>query len=452
MKDRINKIIKSKAFPYITLFFVMLCLNIFKSTVGNDDSWFATITTGSINSKVINMSSYMKWRYNTWSSRLIVEFFLIEFSQNFGTLWKVLDAGIYVLLAYSIYKVFCNSKNDENSYKKWIIVFLVALIPQNLLNSAGWIATSLNYLWVVAFGIFALIPIRKCIDSEKFGLIETVLYIFSMIYAVNVEQMCLVLFTVYFVFLIYLLKKKKIKPIIIVLFIISVLSLIFILTCPGNSARTESEIKSYFPDFEEISVLEKISISFISTMKYYIFEFNIIYVIFTILILKRVWKKYDCMFIKAIAIFPFIMGIAFNIASPITSMCFPKLFEEISIINNLTSENGYISIVVATLFSAAIISTIVISVYLAFGNTKKCIIAILCIGAGICTRMLMGFMPSVYVSGNRTQFIFIISMIIISILIIDEEKEETLKKYIDYLIAFEILTIMNSMSLILRYH
>jgi hypothetical protein len=41
MKNKLKKIINSKTAPYIVLFLVMLCINIFKSTATNDDVWFA---------------------------------------------------------------------------------------------------------------------------------------------------------------------------------------------------------------------------------------------------------------------------------------------------------------------------------------------------------------------------------------------------------------------------
>ena len=454
MKENLKKITNSKVMPFIILFLAMLALNIFKSVSYGDDTWFAGITTGTVTKEVTSMSSYMEWRYNTWSSRLIIEFFLITFAKSFGVLWKILDAGVLVLLAYSIYKVFCSSKENK-SIMRWIVVFLVALISQNLLSTAGWIATTLNYSWVIAFGVFSLIPIRKCLDSEKIKLYEIPLFILSIIYAANSEQMCAVLFTVYTIFSIYLLIKKKIRPIIWIMLLITIISLIFILTCPGNKVRTEQEITNYFSNFESLSLFNKLEISIVSTMQYFIFNFNIIYVIFTLLIAITVYKKYEKnLLAKAIVTFPVIMGVAFNVLAPITQSCFPDLYNGLSFMNVTNNasfagnlELGRMKSLVPLMISTLNLGLIVVSVYLSFGNTKKSVIAILCIMAGICTRMLMGFMPSIYVSGNRTQLIFIVSMLIISVLMLDEEKENNLNKYINVLLVFEILTFINNFSL-----
>ena len=62
------------------------------------------------------------------------------------------------LAGYSISKIFV--KNDEN--KKDNIIMLVAMIliyPIMQMNSAGWAATTINYIWPMALGLFSLATI-----------------------------------------------------------------------------------------------------------------------------------------------------------------------------------------------------------------------------------------------------------------------------------------------------
>lgn len=91
-----------------------------------------------------------------------------------------------------------------------------------------------------------------------------------------------------------------------------------------------------------------------------------------------------------------------------------------------------------------------ISVAILFGKSKKTFIAILCIGAGICTRMMMGFSASVFASGYRTQLIFLTSMIIISNLILEENDEEKLSSYTNLLIPFVCISIINNLCVIFK--
>lgn len=287
---------------------------------------------------------------------------------------------------------------------------------------------------------------------------EFLIFSLSMIFSCNSEQMCAVLFTVYIIFTIYLLKEKKIKPLIFIMLIISIISLIFIFACPGNKVRTKQEISLYFENFEDLSILNKVEISLVSTIQYFMFNFNIIYVIFTLLLLIRIYKKYENNLIaKAIVTVPFLLGIIFNVFGPILQSGFPEIYNGIAFMNTPNNASfagntdlGFTKSLIPVLLSGINLGLIIISVYLCFGNTKKSIVALLCILAGICTRMLMGFMPSVYVSGNRTQLIFIVSMLIVSVLLINEETKDVLKKYINILIVFEILTFMNNIALSLN--
>ena len=58
--------------------------------------------------------------------------------------------------------------------------------------------------------------------------------------------------------------------------ILVIASLIFILTCPGNSVRTETEIQNTFKDFGMLTVLDKIGVGVTSTMGQIIGKSNII--------------------------------------------------------------------------------------------------------------------------------------------------------------------------------
>ena len=76
MKNKLKKVINKKTLPFILLFLVMISFNVFKSTTANDDLWFSKIITKELAPEITNFSKYKEWRYETWSSRIIIEFFL----------------------------------------------------------------------------------------------------------------------------------------------------------------------------------------------------------------------------------------------------------------------------------------------------------------------------------------------------------------------------------------
>lgn len=304
--NKIKKILNPKTYPFITLFIIMLGLNLFKSVVFADDNWFREVLLSGSGPlpDISTMKDYVIFRYNNWTSRVVIEFFLVIFTGKFPLLWRIFDSLMYVIIAYSIKRIFLNSKENKIS---WITVILVSMIPILLVREAGWIATSVNYIWPIACGLIALIPIRKCLDNQKINVIEYLIYLPFTLYAINSELVCACILVTYIIFSIYLIIKKKMKPIIILILLLSIISIIFILTCPGNSVRTNQEKATYFSDYNNLSLIEKILIGIISTMNYYLFNFNIIYFIFTLIMMIIVFRKYDNILFKVISCFPFIM-------------------------------------------------------------------------------------------------------------------------------------------------
>ncbi len=446
--NKIKKIVNSKIFPFIILFVVMLSLSTFKKTYMNDDNYFGTVLlkgSGPL-PEISTMSEFIDFRYNLWTSRVIIEFFTVLFSTKLGMVWRILDALVYAIMAYSIKRVFIGTKDDKTL--NWIIVFLVLMIPNFMIKEAGYIATSLNYTWPIAFGLVSLIPIRKCLDGEKIRWFEYLIYLPLCVYADNAELVCACILAVYLIFTIYLAIKKKLKPIIILILILSILSMIFIMRCPGNAQRTKVETISKFSDYNNISTLDKVVMGVISTINYYFINFNIVYFTFTLIMMIIIFKKYDNILYKVIGALPFVMGIMFTVVStivPTNSGGHIFMFEEFyeytksdSVYVNLENFNvveTYLPIIIDCLS----IGFLFISLYLVLGNSKTTLVSILALGAGLCSKAIMGFMPTVFASGYRTQFIFIVMMIALIVMILDKQDKKFRDILLNLLIIFAIL-------------
>ena len=69
-----------------------------------------------------------------------------------------------VLACYSLSKLFVKENKDKN---KFMLMAMVLIYPYYTMHQTGWASTSINYLWPLATGLFALIPIRKMWEGEK---------------------------------------------------------------------------------------------------------------------------------------------------------------------------------------------------------------------------------------------------------------------------------------------
>ncbi len=447
--NKVKKIWKSSYFPFVILFIIMLTLTTTKKFFYDDSEIFAHFGD----------SDFLLWihdRFFYWSSRIIIDVTLGVLASHMSWLWRIIDPLMYVILGFGIYRVFV-TKYKDNRTMIATIVCLILLIPQKLFSEAGWMATSLNYLWPVALGIISLIPIRKCLDGEKIRWFEFPIYAICLIFAENMEQVAAVLFTVYLLFTIYFIAKRKLRFSIFMMLLLSIASLVFILLCPGNSARANTEVRNWFVDYLMYNNIDKLFIGLYSTMQYFIIHFNAIYFLFTVSFAITIFKKYQNIGYRAISTIPIFMGVAFNVGENLLHYIFEDLYHGFSWfetenriyldVDNLTQVSTYMPV----FCSLVTLACLAVSVYLTFRQNHKAIVPLLILCAGICSKFIMGFIVTVFASSNRTSFIFMICMLILMVMMLDQSKEKTLKSYLNILIIVAIFMVMNHFCLCTGY-
>lgn len=192
-------------------------------------------------------------------------------------------------------------------------------------------------------------------------------------------------------------------------------------------------------------------------MQYFINRFNPIYLVFTLSLMISIFKRYHNIAYRAISIIPFFMGFAFNIGEHLTFYLFEGLHSAFSCfrtenriyldVDNLTQVSTYIPV----FCSIVTLACFVVSVYLVFREKHKAMIPLLILCAGICSKFIMGFIVTVFASSNRTSFIFMICMLILSVMILDQTSEKTLKKCLNILIIWTIFTVINHFCICTGY-
>ena len=107
IKEYIKKIYKSDKFPFLILIMIYTFLSFFMEKSG-DDVWFAIVNENK------NLFTFITERYNTWSSRVIIETILVIFAKYLPvSVWKISNLGIFYLLVYSISKLLIIHKNEN---------------------------------------------------------------------------------------------------------------------------------------------------------------------------------------------------------------------------------------------------------------------------------------------------------------------------------------------------
>lgn len=362
------------------------------------------------------------------------------------------------LIGYSISKLFVKENKKQMNF---MVLWCVLLYPYDRMSSAGWAATTVNYIWPLATGLFSLISIRKMWNKEKIKFFPAVLYILTTAYSCNQEQCCGVLLVTYILFaIIFILRdKNKVNPLIFFQALVAIISFIFIITTPGNMARKMDEIVGYFPEFYGLSFLEKLAMGFTSTIGELICNFSITFSVFTFIIAAFIVMNYKDNFIRAIGIFPFAVTMIFSYLSPITNNIYSInmirnyfLFgHALTVSNNYFYFGSYINLVI----SLAVIVSIFSSLLLIFNKLKNNI-AFYVFGCGLVTRLILAFSPTLFISTNRTFVIMEFACLICTLLIWQEFEKNSDKKsksrVYNSIVFLSILQYLISLSFVLVTH
>lgn len=406
--------------PYM-VYFVLTTILVKGMYLSGDDNYFVTVLRDN------TLFNWISTRYNTWSSRIILEGIMVTLLHSGIRIWKVFNIAIFMILPYALNKLL-NTKNDIKL--KWLICLVAFLIPADCYGDAGWVATSMNYFWPLAFGLLTFIPLKKNICNEKMNAYEIILYTISCIIACNQEQMAGVLAIAYFMLIVYnLIKKKEIDKTIILYFAIIIVSLIFILTCPGVDERNVSEINTWFPTYGELNLIDKVELGIVSMMRYISVRGRLVSICFTALIMYAVFVTNKNKWCRLAGIVSFIGSMPLNILNKLISANFEIAKNSIDWFNTSTmgfsqfANKNIMMYLIILLYYIIVLGCITLSLYLIFKNTHKSIISISILGLGVISRMVMGFSPTVYASQERPT-IFLYAAFIVLIIYIWKHLEE----------------------------
>lgn len=392
----------------------------------------------------VNTGGYLNTlmlRYQTWSSRVVIEFFLMLFSKNF-MLWRLLNSfvmfGTVILMCKYIFK--------KIEIKSLLFVFAIyCFIPLRIMGETGWIATSINYHWPVFFAMVAFYPFYQLLINEKINHYVYFLAIPLLIFGANQEQVNLCFFVLTSLMTVFLLKQNKYDYKLSLLSVISFSELIFFLTAPGNENRASKEIINWFPEYKDFGLANKIDLGLSSFGKPFFFDFNILFILFFALLFVLIYKKNENYYLRLISSVPLIFNLIIyfgntqklgflNVTDNSNTMIWSS-----DRLDNLFSRYGTgISFThpktwLATLVILSLISCVIISLYLIFENKKISIFFILLFLMGMFSRFIMGFTPTVWASGMRTYYVLYMVMAILVLILFEELKNNIDNRKMDFI-------------------
>ncbi|MCI1904677.1 MAG: DUF6056 family protein [Enterococcaceae bacterium] len=364
-------------------------------------------------------------RYNGWSSRTIIDTSIMFFVQHF-TLWKICNAVILFLTVYLLTKMIF----DENIEKIFFIAALYCLVPLQLFDETGWVATSLNYQWPFAFALLAFLPLANALKGKNNKLSTYILAFGGSIFALNQEQINACFLILSLVILFFLFRKKNFSYFLCAPTFISLLNLVYFLFSPGNKMRIQSEIIHWFPKFSKLSFFSKVDLGVSSFGQPLFFGFNILFFFLFLLILIAGYQKGFSEGRLFVLSTPFVANLVFSFfkistdafqnfggkdnAFNLRTDYFLRLFRPNGTHfewNDLSTWLPLTAIVLLFIF-------LIVGIYLVSPTPQIGFFLSIILIMGACSRIIMGFSPTVWASGLRTYYVmFMVGVILTAFLL-----------------------------------
>lgn len=332
-------------------------------------------------------------RYFTWSSRLLIESATLFFSVHEKFIIFAAFGATILLLIASIRLA---------PQLPWLPALLIFIFfPATEFLSAGSIPTYVNYIFPASFLIFSLL--QK--DSPK-NWIKIPCFIFFA-FAVMQEQLAVYAF-LWLGFELITSKKDRISN--GAYFLLSILGILSAKLSPGNGVRFGKEVATWFPNFSNLNIFQKVGLGFLETgdkMLSVSFPFVILFLV--VLLIYAIQRKN----IIAISLSGFVL---FNIFSQ--KFEFNNLFGTLSGISKAARESGTFSFNITYLsaigFYGLLLLMILYSMWLVIPEMKERIWLIYLFVIGLAGRMFISLSPTLYASNTRTFLPLMFSLFIIT--------------------------------------
>jgi len=406
MKQKIVRWLKSPACAYAALYAGMLLFHLCLTDIRGDAEHYGNLLAHPLD--FASLVAEMKLEYADWSSRVLVNGLVCIFSTAPVLIWRLLNPVVIVLIAWLIAYAVQQQRSTSGS---WLICMLVFLYQWHYLTSAGWVVTTVTYLWSLMFGLLGMMGMLRTLHGQTVSGLHWGLYSVPLVLGCNMEQAGVLFAALMLVGVIAIAAKfKKIPGGLWMQLGLTAASLVFVFTCPGNELRTQEDIFSFYLDHPMLSLLKKIEIGVSGAIAPNVFGRDSVFYLFALLSALALWKKNANLPAKLIGLIPCVLLLPLSIFRYQTASFLPW----VETIAGSYNGRGYVTLV----NSGALLSYLplvigyglfvlcLLNVLAAFGFSWASAQVWLLMALGGMTQAAIGFTPSAGVSSGRTGVFF----------------------------------------------
>lgn len=415
LNTRAGAYVKAYA-PFFLVAVVGLVYHILMRPMGGDDIFFFEAT------KDATLWEYLSHRYLNWTSRVVSEFILVNVIQV-PIVWRVIDFLMFATFPMILAKLF-----NDSELMRWCAAGAVLIFPFHDMGTAGWITTTVTHFWPL-WGIFFVGLLLKKMAAEKrihpaeatFGVLVCVMTGSHEQYAVIMA----VLFVLYGAYLWLQKKKLACMPFLVMLVIVTVASLAVIALCPGNAGRNAVSLAD-LPIYATFGFGEKLYLGLLSIERVFIANADAVFFAVALVWMMLVYLKtndYKKTIISGVPLLIMFGQTVVRTAYPGLSGLFvmPEQILEWS----WSELSTWIPMVYLVLTVAAMIYAL----FQLFGeNLYEYICVLILLGCGFGAGMVLGFMATIYVSGERVYAPLYSILLLVTLFAVYKQRENVEKK------------------------
>lgn len=385
---------------FVVFFIVSFLISYFSNYKdGGDDLFYKN---SALNYQAGN---FVVTRYFDWTGRIIPELLAYFFDGSLAFMWPLLNAAIITLLSVLIFK-YVNLFKNLKSNKKILLILIICLsfllINKSVMEPAFvWRTGSINYLWPATLGFLAFYPFLKSTKNKLNKKSYWFYFLISFLAAISTEQVSVALIlgaVTYFGYM--LINKNKIPKILYFMSLNILIGSFLLFLAPGNKIRFQIEAAHNFPDFLNLGIFNRISISLYWVINKFV---NVLPLVLAPIYLILGYKKNKVAFILGIIlVIKGVFGIEYKI--------YP-----------ITSDNVFSLGILITYFLVLLgLFIIPFLIWQLFKMSKKTLFYFLILLTVIILMLMVTLSPTLDVSGNRTVFLPSVLINVLSLLLIVE--------------------------------
>lgn len=407
-KEKVKGLLTAYA-PFMLVLVIAVLYHLKIGAISGDDPFFAAATDDK------TMWQFLSERYQTWTSRIVIDFLVVSLVDHL-IVWKILDIIVFSSMPVLFAKILGDTK-----LVRWCSAAAILLYPFHDVGSAGWVTTTINYLWPIWGILLVGVLVKKVLCQEKILWYEIAAGVIGCILASSHEQAAVVLFIILLLAGIWLLRKHCLKvPVYYLMLLINLASLIFILTCPGNGNRNAVGTVD-MPEFANYTLFDKAYLGLLSIERVFIANVDIVFFMIVLLLAALIYIKTSDYKKTLISSLPVLI----LLGQSVIKTAYPELNGLFVVSEQVTVWSyGELSAWIPMVYLAVTVASILVALFWLMEDMQEYISAVLLLGCGFAAGLVIGFTATIYVSGDRVYITLYFILLFISVYCIRRMEKE----------------------------